>query len=46
MEKLSKEKFLNILSRLDFLTKIDCILVCKQWEQWIQINRVLFDSER
>lgn len=46
MEKLSKETFLNILSRLDFLTKIDRILVCKQWERWIQINRVLSNSER
>ncbi|GAA5801680.1 hypothetical protein HPULCUR_007130 [Helicostylum pulchrum] len=41
MEKLSKETFLTIISHLDSCQKIKCVLVCKQWEQWIR-NTILY----
>lgn len=43
MEKLSKETFLTIISHLDTRQKIKCVLVCKQWEQWIR-NTILYQD--
>lgn len=43
MKSLPSNVVLAIVSNLDLLDKINCMLVCKSWRQWIR-NKVLYES--
>ncbi|CEP19762.1 hypothetical protein [Parasitella parasitica] len=50
MESLPKETFLMIQSYLEIHTKIECLVVCRKWYDWIKsdslYSKLTFDNEK
>ncbi|KAI8642988.1 hypothetical protein BD408DRAFT_431896 [Parasitella parasitica] len=50
MESLPKETFLMIQSYLEIHTKLECLVVCRKWHDWVKsdslYSKLTFDNEK